>query len=107
MNELQEKKIRLAGKMYEAREMARLLAGPRYKEHVEQWCGLLRRFMDDLNCGPMHVLPWLARRSKSDGAPMTGTQLMWITAATVEVIEGGATGNVEPDSAPNAHQTTQ
>lgn len=76
-----EETIGMAAKLYDARRCIRSLAGDSYKASVEPWITLVRKVMAAEKKQPLQACIVLGKGVEDVAA------LLWLFAATVEVVE--------------------
>lgn len=89
MNSSSETRVRLAARMYECRDACRRIAGDGYAARLADGKRLVSGLATAWNCDVIAVLPRIQRECKRDRKPLDALAIMWLTAATVEVIEAG------------------
>jgi hypothetical protein len=83
MTVIDEKRIRIAAELYEARDVMRRLLGSRYPTVVAKWCDVLKRIAepgDNYLQAAMVAAELLQERHESASVPL-------VLAAAVELIE--------------------
>lgn len=81
MGEISMERVRLAARLYDARDTVRRLFAERYEEKVEPWRAVVRELMAEWKCGALQVVPRLERDGNLPDQPLL------LIAASVDVAE--------------------
>ena len=79
--------VTIARRLYEARDAARRIAGDQYLAKVRRWTDIITNAMESWGCGALDVAPRLIHETKAAGGSISAGEMLWLFAATVEVIE--------------------
>ena len=79
-----ESKIRLAAKLYEARETAKTLLGDKYAERMKEGADLLKQAEQETGKNPIAIATFLAKKCEEEGRPFGAVAIL---AAAVEMLE--------------------
>lgn len=82
-----QQQIRIADRLYKCRDTAKSLLGERYADYVKKWIELVRDVAAAHNLQTMEVVPFIQRREAQAGKALTEVQILWLAAATVEILE--------------------
>ena len=91
-----EQHIRLAAQIYEMRDAAKRIAGDTYPAKIADWKGALAQIAASLKVSPIQAVPMIAKAN-----PVSDFEIMWLTAAAVELTEDAAVQSNAPQQEPN------
>jgi len=91
-----EQLVRLVVHMYELRDAAKRIAGDTYAAKIADWKGALAQIAASLKVSPIQAVPMIAKAN-----PVSDIEIMWLTAAAVELTEDAAVQSNVPQQEPN------
>ena len=77
--------VQLAARILELRDTAERIAGAKYPERSEGWKVVVKRWCKTLDCEPMAGVPRIIAAMHRAGQKTDEFDLMWLTAAAVEL----------------------